>query len=102
MSCKRQNLLIGKVCNRKQMRVLILFSLPTVRLNQTGVVEIIHTVERVCGNEDNSRICVNFPFGISKLNGLKHCNTVRPRVSLYPEYSYQQARSNAKALLGHL
>ena len=53
------------------MRVLILASFSGICLDETGVVEVVHPVERVCRNEDDAGIGVNLPLSIPKLDGLK-------------------------------
>jgi len=52
------------------MRILILAPFAGISLDKTRVIEVVHPIERICRNENNSGVGVNFPFSISEFDGL--------------------------------
>lgn len=55
------------------MRILILSPFTSVGLHKTRIIEIVHPVERICCNKDNTGIGVNLTLRISKFDGLQNC-----------------------------
>ena len=54
------------------MRILILAPFASIGLDKTRVIEVVHPIERICRNENNSGVGVNFPFSISEFDGLQN------------------------------
>jgi len=54
------------------MRILILASFTGIGLDKPRVIEVVHPIERICRNENNSGVGVNFPFSISEFNSLQN------------------------------
>lgn len=55
------------------MGILILSPFTGVGLYKTRIVEVVHPVERICRDKDNTGIGVNLTLRISKFNGLQNC-----------------------------
>lgn len=52
------------------MWVLILSPLPGIGLHKTRIIEVVHPVERICRDENDTGISVDFALRVSKFDGL--------------------------------
>lgn len=55
------------------MGILILTPFAGVGLHKTRIIKIVHPVEGICCNKNDTGIGVNLTLRISKFNGLENC-----------------------------
>lgn len=68
--CLRKSLL----SNSKEMGRAIGPLLPGVDLYHSRHVERIHACKRICGNQHDTRVCIDFFLQVAQLDGLEHCD----------------------------